>query len=127
MLKAIHHAAIICADYDRSKHFYSEILGLKILAENYRAERNSYKLDLQLPDNSQIELFSFPNRPKRPSYPEAQGLRHLAFLVDSVEETAQYLISQGIEVEPIRIDEYTGKAYTFFNDPDGLPLELYQQ
>ncbi|WP_448247701.1 SMU1112c/YaeR family gloxylase I-like metalloprotein [Thalassotalea agariperforans] len=127
MLKAIHHAAIICADYDRSKHFYSEILGLKILAENYRAERNSYKLDLQLPDNSQIELFSFPNRPKRPSYPEAQGLRHLAFLVDSVEETAQYLISQGIKVEPIRIDEYTGKAYTFFNDPDGLPLELYQQ
>lgn len=127
MLKALHHAAIICADYDRSKHFYSEILGLKILAENYRAERNSYKLDLQLPDNSQIELFSFPNRPKRPSYPEAQGLRHLAFLVDSVEETAQYLSSQGIKVEPIRIDEYTGKAYTFFNDPDGLPLELYQQ
>ena len=127
MLKAIHHAAIICADYDRSKHFYSEILGLKILAENFRAERNSYKLDLQLPDNSQIELFSFPNRPKRPSYPEAQGLRHLAFLVDSVEETAQYLTNQGISVEPIRIDEYTGKAYTFFNDPDGLPLELYQQ
>lgn len=127
MLKALHHAAIICADYDSSKHFYSEILGLKILAENYRAERNSYKLDLQLPDNSQIELFSFPNRPKRPSYPEAQGLRHLAFLVDSVEETAQYLSSQGIKVEPIRIDEYTGKAYTFFNDPDGLPLELYQQ
>lgn len=127
MLKAIHHAAIICADYDRSKHFYSEILGLKILAENFRAERNSYKLDLQLPDHSQIELFSFPNRPKRPSYPEAQGLRHLAFLVDSVEETAQYLTNQGISVEPIRIDEYTGKAYTFFNDPDGLPLELYQQ
>ncbi len=126
MLKSIHHAAIICSDYNKSKHFYSEILGLKILAENYREARQSYKLDLALADGSQVELFSFPNAPKRPSTPEAQGLRHLAFLVDSVTDYKNYLISQGIEVEAIRIDEYTGKAFTFFQDPDGLPLELYQ-
>lgn len=126
MLKAIHHAAIICSDYDKSKHFYSEILGLKIIAENYREARQSYKLDLALADGSQVELFSFPNAPKRPSTPEAQGLRHLAFLVDSVTDYKNYLISQGIEVEAIRIDEYTSKAFTFFQDPDGLPLELYQ-
>lgn len=127
MLKGIHHAAIICSNYPRSKHFYSEVLGLEIVAEHYRAERDSYKLDLKLPDGSQIELFSFPNRPKRPSYPEAQGLRHLAFVVASVDEVASSLIEQGIEVEAVRIDEYTGKKYTFFSDPDGLPLELYEQ
>lgn len=126
MLKAIHHVAIICADYAKSKHFYSEILGLKIIAENYREARQSYKLDLALPDGSKIELFSFADSPKRPSRPEAQGLRHLAFVVDSVADYKDYLISQGIEVEDIRIDEYTGKAFTFFQDPDGLPLELYQ-
>ncbi len=126
MLKAIHHAAIICSDYDKSKHFYSEILGLKIIAENYREARLSYKLDLALPDGGQVELFSFPNAPTRPSTPEAQGLRHLAFLVDSVTDYKNYLITQGIDVEAIRIDEYTGKAFTFFQDPDGLPLELYQ-
>ncbi|BCK12304.1 MULTISPECIES: SMU1112c/YaeR family gloxylase I-like metalloprotein [Vibrio] len=126
MLKRIHHAAIICSDYPRSKAFYTEILGLRVLAENYRAARDSYKLDLALPDGSQIELFSFPNAPERPSFPEAQGLRHLAFVVDDVAEIKAQLEQQGVSVEPIRIDEYTGKAYTFFADPDGLPLELYQ-
>ncbi|BCK08815.1 TPA: VOC family protein [Vibrio cholerae] len=126
MLKRIHHAAIICSDYPRSKAFYTEILGLRVVAENYRAARDSYKLDLALPDGSQIELFSFPNAPERPSFPEAQGLRHLAFVVDDVTEIKAQLEQQGVSVEPIRIDEYTGKAYTFFADPDGLPLELYQ-
>ncbi|EJL6524009.1 VOC family protein [Vibrio cholerae] len=126
MLKRIHHAAIICSDYPRSKAFYTEILGLRVVAENYRAARDSYKLDLALPDGSQIELFSFPNAPERPSFPEAQGLRHLAFVVDDVAEIKAQLEQQGVSVVPIRIDEYTGKAYTFFADPDGLPLELYQ-
>ncbi|EII5641410.1 VOC family protein [Vibrio cholerae] len=126
MLKRIHHAAIICSDYPRSKAFYTEILGLRVVAENYRAARDSYKLDLALPDGSQIELFSFPNAPERPSFPEAQGLRHLAFVVDDVAEIKTQLEQQDVSVEPIRIDEYTGKAYTFFADPDGLPLELYQ-
>ncbi|EKO3490132.1 VOC family protein [Vibrio fluvialis] len=126
MLKRIHHTAVICSDYARSKAFYTEVLGLEIVAENYRAARDSYKLDLALPDGSQIELFSFPDAPARPSYPEAQGLRHLAFAVDDVAEVKQQLEHQGISVEPVRIDEYTGRAYTFFQDPDGLPLELYQ-
>ncbi|EKO3376001.1 VOC family protein [Vibrio fluvialis] len=126
MLKRIHHTAIICSDYARSKAFYTEVLGLEIVAENYRAARDSYKLDLALPDGSQIELFSFPDAPARPSYPEAQGLRHLAFAVDDVAKVKQQLEHQGIAVEPVRIDEYTGRAYTFFQDPDGLPLELYQ-
>ncbi|MFC1233376.1 VOC family protein [Vibrio sp. F74] len=126
MLKRIHHTAIICSDYKVSKQFYTHILGLEVIAENYRAHRDSYKLDLALPDGGQIELFSFPNAPKRPNTPEAQGLRHLAFVVDSVEKTKYELEAKGIEVESIRIDEYTGKAFTFFKDPDGLPLELYQ-
>ncbi|AVH34637.1 SMU1112c/YaeR family gloxylase I-like metalloprotein [Vibrio fluvialis] len=126
MLKRIHHTAVICSDYARSKAFYTEVLGLEIVAENYRAARDSYKLDLALPDGSQIELFSFPDAPARPSYPEAQGLRHLAFAVDDVARVKQQLEHQGIVVEPVRIDEYTGRAYTFFQDPDGLPLELYQ-
>lgn len=126
MLKRIHHAAIICSDYARSKAFYTEVLGLETVAEHYRAARDSYKLDLALPDGSQIELFSFPDSPQRPSYPEAQGLRHLAFAVDDVMQAKQHLEAQGIHVEPVRIDEYTGRAYTFFQDPDGLPLELYQ-
>ncbi|MEH0371405.1 VOC family protein [Vibrio mimicus] len=126
MLKRIHHAAIICSDYPRSKAFYTGILGLRVVAENYRAARDSYKLDLALPDGSQIELFSFPNAPERPSFPEAQGLRHLAFVADDVAEIKAQLEQKGVSVEPIRIDEYTGKAYTFFTDPDGLPLELYQ-
>ncbi|CDT91028.1 putative Glyoxalase/bleomycin resistance protein/dioxygenase [Vibrio coralliirubri] len=126
MLKGIHHAAIICSDYDASKHFYTEILKLEIIAENYREARQSYKLDLALPNGAQIELFSFPNAPERPSFPEAQGLRHLAFCVDDAQHVKSYLEGQGIEVEPIRIDEFTGKAFTFFADPDGLPLELYE-
>ena len=126
MLKRIHHTAIICSDYEKSKHFYTEILGLEVVAENYREARDSYKLDLGLPDCGQIELFSFPNSPERPSYPEALGLRHLAFLVDNVNEVVEHLIKSGIEVEPVRVDEYTGKRYTFFSDPDSLPLEIYE-
>ncbi|ABG39759.1 Glyoxalase/bleomycin resistance protein/dioxygenase [Paraglaciecola sp. T6c] len=126
MLQRIHHVAVICSDYARSKHFYTETLGLSIIAENYRAHRDSYKLDLALPDGGQIELFSFPGAPERPSRPEAQGLRHLAFVVDDVETTAAFLTAKGVEVEEIRIDEYTLKKFTFFADPDGLPLELYQ-
>ncbi|EEX94469.1 glyoxylase I family protein [Vibrio orientalis CIP 102891 = ATCC 33934] len=125
-LQRIHHVAIICSDYPVSKRFYTDVLGLKVLAENYRQERDSYKLDLALPDGGQLELFSFPNPPERQSRPEAQGLRHLAFTVKSVGDYVNYLVGKGIEVEPIRIDEFTGKPYTFFNDPDGLPLELYQ-
>ncbi|OSP14309.1 hypothetical protein B7489_06530 [Vibrio alginolyticus] len=127
MFNAIHHVAIICSDYPTSKHFYTQVLGLKVIAENYREARDSYKLDLALPDGSQVELFSFPGAPERPSFPEAQGLRHLAFLVDDVEQVKAYLESNDVEVEPIRIDEFTGKAFTFFQDPDGLPLEIYQK
>ncbi|AEE24105.1 Glyoxalase/bleomycin resistance protein/dioxygenase [Glaciecola sp. 4H-3-7+YE-5] len=126
MLKRIHHVAVICSDYARSKHFYTEILGFRVIAENYRAHRDSYKLDLALPDGGQIELFSFPGAPVRPSRPEAQGLRHLAFVVDDVEATVALLTGKGVNVEDIRTDEYTGKQFTFFADPDGLPLELYQ-
>lgn len=125
-LLAIHHVAIISSDYERSKYFYTQILGLKVIAEAYRAERQSYKLDLALADGSQLELFSFPNPPARPSRPEACGLRHLAFTVTNVEATKQALEQKGVAVEPIRIDEYTGKKFTFFADPDGLPLEIYE-
>ncbi|WP_418357514.1 MULTISPECIES: SMU1112c/YaeR family gloxylase I-like metalloprotein [Shewanella] len=126
MLKGIHHVAIICGDYSRSKAFYTQVLGLKVIAENYRQARDSYKLDLALPDGSQVELFSFNGAPKRPSFPEAQGLRHLAFKVDDINQVVQHLQQHGVEVEPIRVDEYTNRQYTFFSDPDGLPLELYQ-
>jgi glyoxylase I family protein len=125
-IKRIHHAAIICSDYERSKHFYTEVLGLTVVNETYRAERRSYKLDLQVGDRYQIELFSFPDAPERPSYPEARGLRHLAFEVDDVETAAASLAAQGVAVEPIRTDETSGKRFTFFADPDGLPLELYE-
>lgn len=127
MLTGIHHAAIICSDYQVSKHFYVSVLGLKVIAENFRADRESFKLDLRLPDGSQVELFSFPERPARPSFPEARGLRHLAFSVLSIEAAVNQLTAQGVYVEPIRVDEYTGKRYTFFSDPDKLPLELYEQ
>lgn len=126
MLLGIHHAAIICSDYEKSKYFYVSILGLTVLAEHYREERRSYKLDLQLADKSQIELFSFDNPPTRPSYPEACGLRHLAFRVASIEAAIERLTAHHVAVEPVRIDEYTGKKFTFFSDPDGLPLELYE-
>ncbi|GGF12489.1 VOC family protein [Pseudoalteromonas gelatinilytica] len=125
-LLGIHHAAIICSNYNKSKHFYSEVLKLPIIHELYRAERDSYKLDLALPDGSQLELFSFPGAPQRPSYPEAQGLRHLAFKVADIANSKEYLEQQGISVEEIRVDEITGKQFTFFADPDDLPLELYQ-
>lgn len=126
MLTGIHHIAIICSDYQRSKRFYTEILGLEIIKESYREARDSYKLDLGLNGQYVVELFSFPNRPKRPSRPEAQGLRHLAFKVEDVTAAAQHFQNKGIEVEPIRVDEYTGKEFTFFADPDDLPIELYQ-
>ncbi|MFY9532661.1 VOC family protein [Clostridium sp.] len=122
----IHHVAIICSNYEVSKEFYVEKLGFEIIREIYREERQSYKLDLKLGE-SQIELFSFPNSPKRPSYPEACGLRHLAFEVDDIEEAVKELKGKNIQVEEIRIDEYTEKKFTFFNDPDGLPLELYEK
>ncbi|BAB76168.1 VOC family protein [Anabaena sp. FACHB-709] len=122
----IHHVAIICSDYERSKKFYVEVLGLGIIQETFRAARNSYKLDLRINENTQIELFSFPNPPQRPSTPEACGLRHLSFAVESIEETVAYLQSHDVEVENIRIDEITGKKFTFFKDPDDLPLEIYE-
>lgn len=127
MLKGIHHAAIICSDYTRSKHFYTQVLGLEIAAENYREARDSYKLDLQLPDGTQVELFSFNGCPERPSYPEAQGLRHLAFVVEDLDRVVAHLETHAVAVEPIRVDEYTGKRFTFFSDPDNLPLELYER
>lgn len=125
-LLRIHHVAIIASDYEKSKSFYTEILGLRILAENYRAERRSYKLDLALPDGGQLELFSFPEPPPRPSRPEAAGLRHLAFVVPNVGEALAELRGRGVAVEEERVDEYTGKRFAFFADPDGLPLELYE-
>lgn len=122
-----HHVAIICSDYVRSRRFYTQILGLEVIAEVHRAERNSFKLDLRLPDQTQIELFSFPNPPQRLSYPEASGLRHLAFEVADIDKAVRELNDHGIVVEPVRIDECTGKRFTFFADPDGLPLELYER
>src|ERR1700712_1313808 len=126
MLLRIHHAAIICSDYAASKRFYTEVLGLRVLAEHWRAERRSWKLDLGLPDGSQIELFSFEDRPARPSYPEARGLRHLAFEGADVASSKAALEARGVAVEAIRVDEYTGRRFTFFADPDDLPLELYE-
>ena len=125
-LKGVHHIAIICSDYQRSKHFYTEILGLEILQEIFREERNSYKLDLALAGNYIIELFSFPDPPQRPSFPEACGLRHLAFRVDNIQEQVLDLEKYGIKTEPIRVDEGSNKQFTFFADPDGLPIELYE-
>ena len=126
MLQKIHHTAIICSDYEKSKDFYVNKLGLEIMAEEYRAARDSYKLDLALNGQYIIELFSFPSPPPRNSRPEACGLRHLAFVVIEVEKTKIVLEEKGIISEPIRIDEFTGKKFTFFEDPDGLPLEIYE-
>jgi glyoxylase I family protein len=125
-LLRIHHAAIICSDYERSKRFYTQVLGLKVLAENFRATRDSWKLDLALPDGGQVELFSFQHAPARPRYPEAQGLRHLAFSVADLDVWKLHLEKQAISVEAIRTDEFTGQRFVFFADPDGLPLELYE-
>ena len=126
MLLRLHHAAIICSDYEVSKRFYTQVLGLRVIAEHWRAERRSWKLDLALPDGSQIELFSFEDRPERPSYPEARGLRHLAFEVADVASAKAALEAQDIVVETVRVDEHTGRRFTFFADPDQLPLELYE-
>lgn len=126
MFKRIHHIAIICSDYEKSKDFYVNKLNFTVLAEVFREERNSYKLDLAINGLYQIELFSFENPPARPSRPEAQGLRHLAFEVDDIEAEISRLNAVGVITEPIRIDEFTGKRFTFFADPDGLPLELYE-
>ncbi|KAA9014207.1 SMU1112c/YaeR family gloxylase I-like metalloprotein [Niallia endozanthoxylica] len=126
-LLSIHHIAIICSDYEKSKDFYIRILGFTPIREVYREERDSYKLDLKVNGHYQIELFSFPNPPARPSYPEAAGLRHIAFAVEDIEETVSYLKGQGVEVEPIRIDPFTRKKFTFLTDPDGLPIEIYEQ
>ena len=125
-LKTVHHMAIICSDYKRSKTFYTDVLGCTIVLETFRAERNSYKLDLAVNGTYVIELFSFPDPPARPSRPESCGLRHLAFSVDNIETSIEYLKSKGITCEPIRIDTLTGKRFTFFADPDELPLELYE-
>lgn len=122
----IHHIAIICSNYEISKDFYVNKLGFNVLREVYRKERNSYKLDLCIGNNYQIELFSFENPPKRLSYPEACGLRHIAFQVDNIETAIEELNQKGISTEPIRIDEFTEKRFTFFNDPDNLPIELYE-
>jgi glyoxylase I family protein len=126
-LSSIHHVALICSDYPRSKRFYTQVLGLRVLAEVYREARGSYKLDLALPDGGQLELFSFPDPPPRPSYPEACGLRHLAFAVADIDACVAELKAQAIAVEDVRIDEYTGRRYTFFADPDGLPIEFYER
>ncbi|MGJ7033806.1 SMU1112c/YaeR family gloxylase I-like metalloprotein [Niabella hirudinis] len=126
-LKKLHHIAIICSDYERSKMFYTDTLGFRILQEVYRKERNSHKLDLALNDQYLIELFSFPDPPARLTRPEAVGLRHIAFEVENVEAAIHQLQAKGILVESLRIDEYTGKKFTFFFDPNGLPIELYEQ
>jgi glyoxylase I family protein len=125
-INKIHHTAIICSDYEKSKYFYTQILGLKIIREVYREERKSYKLDLAINNDYTIELFSFPSPPKRVSRPEASGLRHVAFEVDDVEKTRDYLLSQNIIAEPIRTDEYTDKKFFFISDPDDLPIEFYE-
>ena len=125
-LLRLHHVAIICSDYLISKRFYTEILGLKIVKETYREDRNSYKLDLAVGDCYQIEIFSFDHAPKRVSTPEACGLRHLASAVANIDTEINELNAKGIATEPIRIDALTGKRFTFFADPDGLPLELYE-
>jgi glyoxylase I family protein len=126
-LKSVHHIAIICSDYQQSRHFYTEILGFQVIREVHREERQSYKLDLALDGQYVIELFSFPNPPARPSRPEATGLRHLAFEVEDLEEAVQELKKKGIVCEDIRVDQFTKKRFTFFADPDDLPLELYEK
>jgi glyoxylase I family protein len=126
-LRGVHHIAVICSNYEVSKKFYTEILGFSVVAEHYREQRDSYKLDLKLGEQYCIELFSFPNPPSRPSRPEACGLRHLAFEVDQLEPVVAWLNKNSITTEPIRVDEFTGKRFTFFADPDDLPLELYER
>lgn len=127
LINKVHHIAIICSDYRKSKAFYTEVLGLEITREVYREERDSYKLDLSLNGQYIIELFSFPDPPKRISRPEATGLRHLAFEVGDLEAVLEKLNDSGIYFEPARTDEFTGKRFTFISDPDGLPIEFYEK
>ncbi|PKL15755.1 MAG: VOC family protein [Spirochaetae bacterium HGW-Spirochaetae-5] len=127
MLNRVHHISIICSDYNRSRAFYVEILGLEIIRETYRDERKSYKLDLSLNGEYIIELFSFPDPPERVSNPEASGLRHLAFEVDNLDHAIEILKRKDVTAEPVRLDENTGKRFTFFPDPDNLPIELYEK
>lgn len=124
-LEKIHHVAIIASDHEASRRFYTEVLGLPVIRENYRPERGDYKVDLKLGD-CELELFCVSGAPERLSYPEARGLRHLAFQVEEIEKVIEELEAKGVEVEPVRIDEFTGKKMTFFRDPDGLPLELHE-
>lgn len=126
MFKGTHHVAIIASDFSVARRFYVDLLGFRVVGEHYREARDSYKLDLQLPDGSGIELFTFPGAPPRPDRPEALGLRHLAFAVEDVVACKLELEAKGISVEEIRVDETTGKRFTFFKDPDGLPLEIYE-
>lgn len=126
-LNGIHHVAIICSDYERSKNFYTQVLGFTVLAEHYRHERKSYKLDLALNNSYTIELFSFPDPPGRVTRPEATGLRHLAFEVDNIDDVIEYLTIHDIFCDPVRTDEYTLKRFTFISDPDGLPIEFYER
>ncbi|RZK76997.1 MAG: VOC family protein [Pedobacter sp.] len=126
-LNSVHHIAIICTNYEVSKTFYIDVLGLKVIREVYREARDSYKLDLAIGDHYVIELFSFPSPAPRPSRPEAAGLRHLAFEVDDLDEVVTELQNKEVVVEPIRVDEFTGKRFTFIADPDGLPLEFYEK
>ncbi|MBN9296165.1 MAG: VOC family protein [Filimonas sp.] len=126
-INSIHHIAVIAGNYEESKRFYTEVLGFEILNEVYRAERDSYKLDLAVNGKYQIELFSFPEYRERASFPEAKGLRHLAFAVDNVAEWIEFLRSKNVDVQDVRIDEHTGKRFTFFYDPNGQPLELYEE
>ena len=126
LLPALHHVALICSDYARSKAFYSEVLGLRIVREVYRESRDSWKLDLEVSPGVQLELFSFPHPPPRPTQPEARGLRHLAFAVPDVLAVVAELNRRGVATEPVRVDEYTGQRFTFFRDPDGQPLEIYE-
>jgi len=126
MLQRIHHLALICSDYARSKHFYTQVLGLEVLQEVYRSERESYKLDLALHGQYVLELFSFPHPPARLTQPEVCGLRHLTFAMKRLESVIEHLQQHGIATETVRIDEYTGKRFTFLQDPDGLPIELYE-
>ncbi|MDQ0199077.1 SMU1112c/YaeR family gloxylase I-like metalloprotein [Neobacillus ginsengisoli] len=126
-LTGIHHIAIICSNYEKSKDFYVSVLGLTPIREVYREERNSFKLDLAVNGHYQIELFSFQHPPERPSYPEAAGLRHLAFEVEDIEAAVDYLSSRQIRTEPIRVDPFTNKRFTFFEDPDHLPIEFYEK
>ncbi|MDE3183240.1 MAG: VOC family protein [Bacteroidota bacterium] len=125
-IKAIHHVAILTDDYQKSKMFYTEVLGFTVVAETYREERRSYKLDLAINGHYQVELFSFPEFKERQSFPEAKGLRHLAFAVDNIEEAVNELIVKKVNVQGIRTDELTNKRFCFFYDPNGQPLELYE-